>query len=261
MPPAPVNYSKEHLKNRPGTSGRSWRTPNFWTGMAIRARAPLIRGTRTAGRGPRAVARRLAVLDLLAGDRVSAERHLEIYRKAGGTGLVLPATATSEKVTTGIMSIPGPLPSFARMAALSPDLAREDLLPALARNVVTNGYQATNSAEGLDQTEFLKLVVRYLSQARELEKLAGSEKQIHIENCESGQTADLLRVLGYRMRGGLRQRCRARDGECHPRVSHHRFGLPAGGSGAEPPDQPAVPVQLPTYGGPVLYGTGILAHR
>src|SRR5919202_3359306 len=88
------------------------------------------------------------------------------------------------------------------MAALSPDLAADDLLPALARNIVTSGYQATNSAEGLEQTEYLKLVVRYLSQARELEKLAGAPKQIKIETCESPQTADLLRVLGYRMRGG-----------------------------------------------------------
>ena len=54
----------------------------------------------------------------------------------------------------------------------------------------------------MDQTEYLKLVVRYLSQARELEKLGGADKQVKIETCESPQTADLLRVLGYRMRGG-----------------------------------------------------------
>jgi len=75
-------------------------------------------------------------------------------------------------------------------------------MPALARNVVTTGYQASSSAEALDMTEYLKLVVRYLSQARELTKLAGAEKSIRIEQCESQQTGDLLRVLGYRMRGG-----------------------------------------------------------
>ncbi|HEV2689083.1 MAG TPA: hypothetical protein VGV35_11025, partial [Bryobacteraceae bacterium] len=48
----------------------------------------------------------------------------------------------------------------------------------------------------------LKLVIRYLSQARELEKLAGPDKIIKIETCESAQTGELLRVLGYRMRGG-----------------------------------------------------------
>jgi hypothetical protein len=102
----------------------------------------------------------------------------------------------------GEIPIPGPLRSFARMAALAPDLNPDELMAALARNVVTNGYQATNSSEGLDQTEYLKLVVRYLSQARELEKLAGAGKEVRIATCESPQTADLLRVLGYRMRGG-----------------------------------------------------------
>ena len=77
-----------------------------------------------------------------------------------------------------------------------------DLLPALARNVVTNGYQTAPGTEGLEQTEYLKLVIRYLSQARELEKLAGTEKILRIDTCDSTATGDLLRVLGYRMRGG-----------------------------------------------------------
>ena len=145
--------------------------------------------------------KRLVVLDLLTGDRTAAARHLEAYRSAGGTGLSL-GPAPSQAVKKNFIAIPGPLRSFSRMAALSPDLRPDDLLPALARNVVTNGYQATNSSEGLDQTEYLKLVVRYISQARELEKLAGAEKQVKIETCESPQTADLLRVLGHRMRGG-----------------------------------------------------------
>src|SRR5580704_5181619 len=37
-----------------------------------------------------AVARRLASLDLLAGDRDAAERHLAAYTAAGGSGLALP---------------------------------------------------------------------------------------------------------------------------------------------------------------------------
>ncbi len=72
----------------------------------------------------------------------------------------------------GTATIPGPLRSFARMAAISPDSDPADVLPALARNVVTNGYQASHNNESLEQTEYLKLVHRYLSQARELEKLA-----------------------------------------------------------------------------------------
>jgi hypothetical protein len=147
-------------------------------------------------------ARRLAVLDLLAGDQQAAQRHLEQYRAAGGRELSLtsaPARAPEKQQT---IAIPGPLRSFSRMAALAPDLSPEELLPALARNVVTNGYQAASSNELLEQTEYLKLVIRYLSQARELEKLAGADGVIKIETCESTQTGELLRVLGYRMRGG-----------------------------------------------------------
>ena len=133
-------------------------------------------------------------------------RHLEIYRAAGGQDFATPPgqgrAGSREVEQRPVIEIPGPLGSFSRMAALSPDLTPDDLLPALARNVVTNGYQASSGAEALEQTEYLKLVVRYLSQARELERLAGEKKSIRIEACESAQTADLLRVLGYRMRGG-----------------------------------------------------------
>lgn len=150
-----------------------------------------------------AVLRRLAILDLLAGDRESAVKHVEAFRQAGGSGLSLSAEPPSVSVPkTSLIEIPGPLRSFARMAALSPDLHPEDLLSALARNIITNGYQASGSNELLDQTEYLKLVVRYLSQARELARLAGDHKVIRIEACESTVTGDLLRILGYRMRGG-----------------------------------------------------------
>ncbi len=165
--------------------------------------ADALPGATNSGRRADAL-RRLVLLDLLADDRAAAERHLRDYRAAGGASLPasLPARKPPEIASRPTIDIPGPLPSFARMAALSPDLNLEDVLPALARNVVTNGYQASSSNEALDMTEYLKLVVRYLSQARELTKLAGAEKVIRIETCESQQTGDLLRVLGYRMRGG-----------------------------------------------------------
>jgi hypothetical protein len=150
-----------------------------------------------------AAARRLVLLSLLAGDDAAASRHLETYRGAGGSGLELPkAGAAPAGPPMDTIDIPGPLRSFARMAALSPDLAPEEVLGALARNVVTNGYQAASSSEALDQTEYLKLVIKYLSQARELTKVAGEGRAIQIDACESSQTGDLLRVLGYRMRGG-----------------------------------------------------------
>jgi len=150
-------------------------------------------GAREMGR----YARRLVALDLLAGDTAAAQLH---ERQSGGGQIPLPKSELGVEYT--LIEIPGPLRSFSRMAALSPDLPREEILPALARNVVTNGYQAANSNEGLEPTEYLKLVVRYLSQARELNKIAGESKKIRVEQCESPVTADLLRALGYRMRGG-----------------------------------------------------------
>jgi len=142
-------------------------------------------------------ARRLVALDMLAGDTEAARSHA---RLAGGATVPEPKAEMGAEYS--LIEIPGPLRSFSRMAALSPDLPREEILPALARNVVTNGYQAANSNEGLEPTEYLKLVVRYLSQARELNKIAGESKKIRVEQCESPVTADLLRALGYRMRGG-----------------------------------------------------------
>jgi hypothetical protein len=156
------------------------------------------------------IARRLVQLDLLAGDHAAATRHLADYRTAGGTGLTLAATAPAastpgdpgSSLPRGYVEIPGPLRSFARMSAVSMDLAPEDVLASLAHNVNLNGYSATRANDTLEPTEYLKLINRYLSQARELEKLSGADKVIRIEQCESSQTGDLLRVLGYRMRGG-----------------------------------------------------------
>jgi hypothetical protein len=161
--------------------------------------AALHNGGDTARAG--AVARRLAMLDLLAGDRSAANTHLDAYRASGGK-VTLGAPPAKSVGSEGSATIPGPLRSFARMAALSPDSNPSDILPALARNVVTNGYQASHNNESLEQTEYLKLVHRYLSQARELEKLAGESGTIKIDNCESPASGELLRILGFRMRGG-----------------------------------------------------------
>lgn len=144
--------------------------------------------------------RRLTVLHLLDNNKVAAENALNRYREAGGTGWSFAAN-TRPPVSIGTSEIPGPLRSFSRMAALSPDLEPAEVLGALARNIVTNGYQAAGNNEGLDQTEYLKLIYRYLSQAKELEKLAVKDQKIIIEQCDSTQTGELLKVLGYRMRG------------------------------------------------------------
>jgi hypothetical protein len=150
----------------------------------------------------RAMLRRLVILDTLAGDEAAETADLRDYRAVGGNDLEGPGKqATASRVPMGMITLPGPLRSFARMAALAPDVRSETLLTALARNVVTNGYEAVNSNEALAQTEYMKLVIRYLSQARELDALAGAKKEIVIETCDSTTTGDLLRVLGYRIRG------------------------------------------------------------
>ncbi len=149
------------------------------------------------------VAGRLAALDLVAGDRASASRRVAAYSSAGGQDFSLAAASANQAAPAKTtIAIPGPMRSFARMAAISSDLNPEDVLPSLARNVVTNGFQASHSNDALEQTEYLKLVHRYLAQAREIDKLTGADKMIRIETCDSNTTGDLLKVLGYRMRGG-----------------------------------------------------------
>ncbi|MGC9949361.1 MAG: hypothetical protein ABSF64_23595 [Bryobacteraceae bacterium] len=150
-----------------------------------------------------AVARRLAELSFLQGDRAAALRSLQILQSAGGAPASMPASPPDPPAAARqYAEIPGPLRSFGRMAAISADAQGDDVLPALARNVVTNGFQAAHSNEALEQTEYLKLVHRYISQAREIEKLAGASKIVDIETCDSPNAADLLRILGFRMRGG-----------------------------------------------------------
>ncbi len=140
------------------------------------------------------------MLDLLAGHADEVARDNHAYQTATGKPLIAGKPGAPEVWVTA--PIPGPLRSFARMAAISPDSHPRDILPALAHNVITNGYEASHGNEALEETEYLKLVHRYLSQAHELDKLAGDSKVIEIKNCEAANAADLLRVLGFRMRGG-----------------------------------------------------------
>ena len=145
--------------------------------------------------------RQAVLIDYMAGKDADLAADMEAYRAAGGTDLSQPEKRVATPSIYGSASIPGPLSSFARMAALSPDLPAEELLPALARNVVTNGYQAVTANESLEPTEYLRLLVRYIAQARELEAMAGKDHQIVIPSCDSQQTGDLLKIIGYRMRG------------------------------------------------------------
>src|SRR5439155_13192478 len=100
------------------------------------------------------------------------------------------SSAAAPEAGKQTIPIPGPLRAFGRMAAISSDLGPDEVLSALARIVVMNGYQASHSNDALEQTEYLKLVHRYLAQARELDKLAGADKVIKIETCESATAGE-----------------------------------------------------------------------
>src|ERR1700756_1151 len=100
--------------------------------------------------------------------------------------------SSSPRVETA--TIPGPLRSFMRMAAISQKVPSEDVLPLLARNVFMQGYQRGTP------TEFLLLLGRYIQQARELQILAGDSYTIRVRSCDDAGT--LVQILGYRLREG-----------------------------------------------------------
>ena len=143
--------------------------------------------------------RQVVLLDVMEGEQGRLASDLSRYHSAGGTDLSEPDRRQKPALYSTV-SIAGPLSSFARMASLTPDLGAEELLPALARNVVTNGYEASGN-EALQQTEYLRLLIRYIGQARELQAMAGKNQKIVIPTCDSEETGNLLKILGYRMRG------------------------------------------------------------
>ena len=114
---------------------------------------------------------------------------------AASSLLSLPVLAApTPPATVETATIPGPLRSFLRMAAVSQKVAPVDVLPLVARNVFMQGYQRGTP------TEFLLLLDRYIQQARELQILAGSANTIRVTNCDDAGT--LVQILGYRVREG-----------------------------------------------------------
>ena len=147
--------------------------------------------------------RRIALAALIHGDDDAARSALESMRASGdsewaGAASILdpPATAVAESI-----AVPGTLTSFRRMAALSTGLTLEEILPSLGRTIFTGGYHASRGSGTLEPTEYLKLLKQYLTQARELEVFAGSDNAIDVPECESAETAQLLKIIGYRLRG------------------------------------------------------------
>jgi hypothetical protein len=94
-----------------------------------------------------------------------------------------------------MMVIPGPLRSFLRMAGISQKISPDEVVPLLAHNIFTQGYEGAR--DGGRPTEFLILLSRYVHQANELALLAGPDGTIHVSNCEEAKP--LLQVLGYRV--------------------------------------------------------------
>ena len=94
-------------------------------------------------------------------------------------------------------TIPGPLRSFSRMAAISQKATPDEVLPLLARNVTIRGFAAL-SGNSNKPTEYLLLVRRYLEEARDLRALAGPHEVIRIADCASA--GPLLQILGYKLR-------------------------------------------------------------
>ena len=108
---------------------------------APRRRGPALAGRQTGAPPPRGARPAAAAI-------APPPNNTRRLRQAGDTRFTLaPAGQTIASLPLGIVEIPGPIRSFARMAALSPDLPPEDILLALARNVVTNGYQAVSGSE------------------------------------------------------------------------------------------------------------------
>ena len=150
-------------------------------------------------RETKAARRRLILLHLGAGQYQQARRELETYQRAGGSDLPgWSDAAPASRLPVGYIEIPGPLLSFQRMAAISPETPPEELLSKLAHNVVTVGYRYSHASPKIMPTEYLKLLTAYLGQARELQALAGSDGFLRVNTCE--EAAPLLKVLGHRIR-------------------------------------------------------------
>lgn len=108
----------------------------------------------------------------------------------------LPIPDSRELSAQPSLTIPGPLPSFLRMAGISQQAPADDVLPLFARNVYVQGYVGWR--DRAEPTEFLILLGRYVNQAKELAEFAGNSGVVHVSKCE--EAGPLLHILGYRVR-------------------------------------------------------------
>ena len=147
--------------------------------------------------------RRIAVAALWHGNAEQARAALMALQEAaeGGPGVGALLRPLTQPEATDFIEVPGTLDSFSRMAALSTDLSSDLILPSLGRTIFAGGYHASGGGSTFEPTEYLRLLKQYLTQARELAAFAGNDNTIDIAVCESAETAQLLKIIGYRLRG------------------------------------------------------------
>ena len=100
-------------------------------------------------------------------------------------------TPPAEIAPPAVIFFPGPLRSLLRMAGVSQKAQPADVLPLIARNVYQHGFN------GSVPSEYLKLLRRYIDQAKQLDALAGPKHQLRISGCDD--SGKLLEALGYRL--------------------------------------------------------------
>ncbi len=143
----------------------------------------------------RCALRRIALFSLACGLIAPGARALQNAAAPPTTqSSVVPTISSLPSPAVDTVVVPGPLRSFLRMASISQQARAADVLPLLARNVYQNGYSAKAP------TEFLLLIERYLTQARELQALAGADHTIRVADCAGADR--LLFILGYQLRHG-----------------------------------------------------------
>jgi hypothetical protein len=101
---------------------------------------------------------------------------------------------TTQPAKVEMVTIPGPLRSFLRMAGVSQEATPEEVLPLFARNVSLHGFENGGA------TEYLALLRRYMEFARELRQLADAQGTIRVANCDEAER--LVDVLGYQFAEG-----------------------------------------------------------
>src|SRR5258708_5033106 len=94
--------------------------------------------------------------------------------------------------------IPGPLRSFLRMAGISQKISPDEVMPMLAHGISLHGYK------GGTESEFLRLLDRYVHLARQVRSFADANGTIRIAGC--ADASRLIEVLGYKSRGTCGER-------------------------------------------------------